>query len=337
METLTIDEISQKLQNQNDEKLTCLSVIFIPYINNITFAENASLLRNLSGLSLRQAAMEIENDISRQALYQFEKNRYFPEDKAKELLQLYLFKAIDYALEGNKLLLNVIFSLFFLTTIHFPLTPEIIKRKKTAFENLKKHIDDETYKEKYTEELNTLFNDLKEQKKLLPLISENKAFYNYFSANISIETKPVLTALTKNLKSIRFLLDNDQKEMSKLLKIKQNTYIFYESNLHNYTLNIQVASKIIEELFNHFENKENKSLQKIIKFLFIQKNEKDNKIITETLYDYFIAIKYKQSQGTIEYLENKLTNIKLAKIFNYPIVRETEHVDSNDLEESIFN
>ena len=337
MKTITLDEINQILQNRNNEQLNCFSVIIIPLINHKLFIENSPLLRNIFGLSLRKAANDI--GITGQALSQFEKRKNFPDDKASKLLQRYLSKAIDYALEGNKLFLNVLFSLFFFTTINFPLTPETIKQKQEAFENLKKHIDDEIYKENYTDELNAVIKKIQLIRNMSSK-SEREAFDLIFSCdNISMDTKPVLSALTRNLKNIRFLLDKDQYEMSNLLDISHKTYSFYENNLDNYTLNAYDACKIINELFNHFEQKntENERLQKIIKYLFIQKTENDNTIITETLYDYCIAIKYKQSKSTIDYLEKKLTDIKLATIHNYPIARETEHLDTVEPDETIFN
>lgn len=323
MKTLTIDEIKGILQNRTKEQLDCLSVILIPYINNKLFNENASLIRNLSGLSLRQTANEL--GISGQALSQFEKRKEFPADKTKKLFQLYLKIAVDYAFNGNKRPLNTFFSLFFFKNQYTPLSllyqypilsSETIAVKEESFKEFINNLNNDIYQEELSN---------KYQLDLKKFAGKDNVYYDFYN-NIDIETKPVLTALTSNLKNIRFLLDKDQYEMSKLLGISNKTYSFYENNLNDYVLNAYDACNIIIELFNSIETKKtnNENLKKIIKLLLVQENNNDNTIVSEAIYDYCIAIKYKQSQRAIadfekilvDYVEDNLAEIEVKKEFN---------------------
>lgn len=323
MNTFSIEELKLILQNRNEEELRYFSVLFLPYINNILFSENASLLRNLSGLSLRQVAEKI--GISGQALSQFEKRKDFPEDKIKKLIELYLDIAVESAFNGNKLLLNTFFSLFFFTQINYPLLTDEINLKEVAFRKLKEHINDDIYKDNFIDEKENLGVKHIINMRMI-FISGKEVVYNFFYKNIELNTKSILSALTRNLKNIRFFLDIDQYEMSKLLGISNKTYSFYENNPQSYTLNVYDAYKILSKLFEHIEENKtyNEELKKKIKFLFIRKNDTDNKIISDTLYDYCIAIKYKQSQKTIEYLEKELAKIELLSLFNIPLDNETK-------------
>lgn len=336
MNTFSIEELKLILQNRNEEELKYFSVLLIPYINNILFSENASLIRILSGLSLRQAAKTI--DISGQALSQFEKKKEFPEDKIEKLLQVYLKIAVDLAFNGNKQLLNLYFTLFLFTTINYPLNLEELKLKEQNLKNLTEHINEAIYRENFIDEIDEYSF---EQSHILRMsfIMGKESVYNFFYKNIELNTKSILSALTRNLKNIRFFLDIDQYEMSKLLGISNKTYSFYENNPQSYTLNVYDAYKILSKLFEHIEENKtyNEELKKKIKFLFIRKNDTDNKIISDTLYDYCIAIKYKQSQKTIEYLEKELAKIELLSVFNVPLDNETKQIVPDDTDENIFN
>lgn len=336
MNTFSIEELKLILQNRNEEELRYFSVLFLPYINNILFSENASLLRNLSGLSLRQVAEKI--GISGQALSQFEKRKDFPEDKIKKLIELYLYIAVESAFNGNKQLLNLYFTLFLFTTINYPLNLEELKLKEQNLKNLTEHINEAIYRENFIDEIDEYSF---EQSHILRMsfIRGKESVYNFFYKNIELNTKSVLSALTRNLKNIRFFLDIDQYEMSKLLGISNKTYSFYENNPQNYTLNVYDAYKILSKLFEHIEENKtyNEELKKKIKFLFIPKNDTDNKIISDTLYDYCIAIKYKQSQKTIEYLEKELAKIELLSLFNVPLDNVTKQTVPDDTDENIFN
>lgn len=337
MNTLTIDDIKRILQNGNEDQLKCLSVILIPYLNNKLFSENASLLRNLSELSLRQAATNIH--ITGQALSQFEKKQDFPDDKKRKLFNLYLSRAVDSFINGNKQPLNAFFALFYFTLINFPLNAEIITLKEDAFKNFNNHINDDIYKKNFTDELNTVIKEIQIKRKML-FISERDAIINYFSGNIYMDTEPHLSALSKNLKNIRFILNKDQYEMSKLIGISNKTYSFYENNnLSNYTLNAYGACNIVNELFNYIRDKksDNEILKKTIKAMFIPTNEKEHKILSDMVYDYYIAIKYGQSQRTKDYLSAELSNIEFKLEFKLPIDNETEHLDTVEPDETTFN
>lgn len=309
MKTMTIEDIKGILQNRSKEQLECLSYILIPYINNKQFNENASLLRNLSGLSLRQTANKL--GISGQSLSQFEKQKKFPADKTKKLFQLYLSIGVDSAYHGNKQLLNAFLSVFFFNTKNFILSSETITLKEELFKKFVNNINNDIYK-------NVFIDDKNPQIMQMYFFPEKNKDYNDFYSSIDIETEPVLKALTRNLKNIRFILDKDQYEMSNLLGISNTTYSYYENNLSHYLLNTYNACNIINELFYHMETKRpsNENLKKIIKLLFVQKNDNTNTLISETIYDYCIAIKYKQSQKTIEYLENELAKIEVNLEFN---------------------
>ena len=324
MKTLTIDDIKDLLKNKDVYQLKCLTRILIPYINNKLFNENASLLRKLSGLSLRQVADCF--DISAQALSLFEKRKDFPEDKTEKLFQLYLSKAVEFAFNGNKQLLNAFAILFFFKSSL--LHPESIKQKEDEFENFKNNINDDIYKEK-----------LKDDSICLIYLSGKEKVYNYLISEISIDPKPVLSALSRNLKIIRFILDKNQYQMADLLNISNKTYSFYENNCNKYTLNAYDACEIIKELFIHFENKKNnkENFYGIIQLLFEQRNDKENSIITETLYDYCIAIKYKQSQRLIDYLKYQLASFSLQIEFKLPIEFKTKQTDKDETDGSIFN
>lgn len=252
---MTIDDIKRILQNRSKEQLECLSYILIPYINNKQFNENASLLRNLSGLSLRQTANKL--GISGQSLSQFEKQKKFPSDKTKKLFQLYLSIGVDSAINGNKQLLNAFLSLFFFNSKNFILSSEIIALKEELLKEFVNNINNDIYK-------NTFIDNKSPQIMQMQFFPVKDIVYNDFYSSIDIETEPVLKVLTRNLKNIRFILDKDQFEMSKLLGISNKTYSFYENNLNNYLLNTYDACNITNELFNHMETKnlDNEKLKK---------------------------------------------------------------------------
>ncbi|MBQ7881687.1 MAG: helix-turn-helix domain-containing protein [Treponema sp.] len=337
MKTLTLDDIKLVLQNRNEEELKYFSVLLIPYINNILFSENASLIRTLSGLSLRQAAKTI--DISGQALSQFEKKKEFPEDKIEKLLQVYLKIAVDLAFNGNKQLLNLYFTLFLFTTINYPLNLEELKLKEQNLKNLTEHINEAIYRENFIDEIDEYSF---EQSHILRMsfIMGKESVYNFFYSNIYTNTKSSLTAISRNLKVIRLFLDIEQQEISELLGISNKTYSFYENNPSKFTLNAYDACKILSKLFDQIEGIKtyNENFKKRIKLLFIQKtSDTDNRIISETLYDYCIAIKYRQSQKTIDYLEKELEKIELLSVFNIPLDNETKQTVPDDTDENIFN
>lgn len=337
MKNLNIEEIKLILQNRDIKEQKYFSVFLIPYINNMLFIENASLLRNLSGLSFREIATHPQIGISPQALSQFEKRKEFPVDKIEKLFQIYLEIAVSSAFNGNKLLLNFIYTLFFFTTIDFPLNLDKLKTKEQTFQKLKEHINEDIYKEKFIDET-YLF---------MIYIEGKEAVHNFFKSNICINVKPYLTALTRNLKTIRFIFDYNQYEMARILGISNKTYSYYENNAQNYTLNTYNACNILSELFEHTaKNKSyNENLYKNLKLLFVQRNDEDNKIISDILHDYCIAIKYGQSKITIDHLENIISEIELATECNLPLNMrkiisqgdEQKQTDFNDTDETIFN
>lgn len=336
MKTLTLDDIKLVLQNRNKEELKYFSALLIPYINNILFSENSSLIRNLSGLSLRQAAKTI--DISGQALSQFEKRKEFPEDKIEKLLHVYLKIAVDSAFNGNKQLLNIYFSLFLFTSIDYPLNLDRLILKEQNLRKLKEHINEDIYRDNFIDEIED-YSIAKPHILRMSFIMGKEAVYNFFYNNIYTNKKSFLTTLSRNLKIIRLLLDLEQQEMSELLGISNKTYSFYENNLSNFTLNAYDACKILSKLFEHIEENKiyNENLKEKLKLLFIKKSVTDEKLVSETLYDYCIAIKYRQSQKTIDYLEKELEKIELLLEFNLPIDIKTSQTENDDSDENIFN
>ena len=324
------DMFDEKLNHsKNQLQLDCeklrqdyLLSIYLTDKNIEYFNENETLLRKLSGISVKALGQEI--GISGQALTQFEKTKNFPRNRIKTLMKFFIKQSINLIKENDYRLFNCIYTLFF---FDFQKCMYNINSKHELFDKFVTQQECDEIKKNFILDLDSFKNYPNHFRPSLWFSINSfgeKKFFEYITSSLILEGYEIIEKINKNLKNLRYLMDKEQEAVATILGLTPKTYNYYEN--YDYkpgkiALDFKQVCLLINEVFNHISNSaEHKEEHLFIMQMIWPNNNPDyEENFQKVINDYCIAVKYKQSNLIFDFFKNYFSYLQLQVEYNLPI------------------